>query len=154
MEEFGERQCLFECRRTEHHRFSEDTSITIGNLQLPRGSESDSLLAPWPVNLPARSGVAQFVDIIVFSVLSGDGASDRAARTCQRRTSRGKGQGAQVMRRDDRKTVHRHPDAVAYLEVWRRREDSIAAEARLDGVHPIRTGLDEETIGPEAAVEA
>ncbi len=58
------------------------------------------------------------------------------------------------MRRDDRKTVHRHPDAVAYLEVWRRREDSIAAEARLDGVHPIRTGLDEETIGPEAAVEA
>ncbi len=37
---------------------------------------------------------------------------------------------------------------------WRRREDRIAAEARLDGVYVIRTSLDAEAIGTEAAVEA
>ncbi len=37
---------------------------------------------------------------------------------------------------------------------WRRREDRIAAEARPGGVHLIRTSLDAEAIGTEAAVEA
>ena len=37
---------------------------------------------------------------------------------------------------------------------WRRRESRIAAEARLDGVYVIRTSLDAEAIGTEAAVEA
>ena len=35
-----------------------------------------------------------------------------------------------------------------------RREERIAGEARLDGVHLIRTGLDTASPGPEAAVEA
>ena len=37
---------------------------------------------------------------------------------------------------------------------WRRLEDRIAAEARLDGVYVIRTSLDSASLGPEAAVEA
>ena len=37
---------------------------------------------------------------------------------------------------------------------WRRRAERIAAEGRLDGVYVIRTSLDSEAIGPEAAVEA
>ena len=37
---------------------------------------------------------------------------------------------------------------------WSRREDRIGAEARLDGVYVIRTSLDAEAIGTEAAVEA
>ena len=36
---------------------------------------------------------------------------------------------------------------------WRRLEDRIAAEARLDGVYVIRTSLDSASLGPEAAVE-
>ena len=37
---------------------------------------------------------------------------------------------------------------------WSRRQERIDAEARLDGVYVIRTSLDAEAIGPEAAVEA
>ena len=37
---------------------------------------------------------------------------------------------------------------------WRRLEDRIAAEARLDGVYVVRTSLDSASLGPEAAVEA
>ena len=37
---------------------------------------------------------------------------------------------------------------------WRRRAERIAAEGRLDGVYVIRTSLDSEAIGAEAAVEA
>ena len=37
---------------------------------------------------------------------------------------------------------------------WRRREDRIAAEARLDGVYVIRTSLGPEAMGTEAAVDA
>ena len=37
---------------------------------------------------------------------------------------------------------------------FRRREEEIAAEARLDGVYVIRTSLPKEKIGPEAAVSA
>ncbi len=56
----------------------------------------------------------------------------------------------------NRRKVGRHlevevtDDAIA----WHRREDRIAAEARLDGVHLIRTSLDPKAIGTEAAVEA
>ena len=37
---------------------------------------------------------------------------------------------------------------------WRRREDRIAAEARLDGVYVVRTSLGPEAMGTEAAVDA
>ncbi len=37
---------------------------------------------------------------------------------------------------------------------WKRREERIAAEVRLDGVYVIRTSLDADTLGAEEAVEA
>ena len=37
---------------------------------------------------------------------------------------------------------------------WRRREDRIAAEARLDGVYVVRTSLDAASMGAAEAVEA
>ena len=75
------------------------------------------------------------------------------------RSGRLKGRAAidrRVGRDVNRRKVGKHleVDVADGSIAWRRREDRIAAEARLDGVYVIRTSLDSTSLGPEAAVEA
>ena len=61
-----------------------------------------------------------------------------------------------VGRDANRRKVEKHFEitVTAGAITWSRRQERIAAEGRLDGVYVIRTSLDPEAIGPEAAVEA
>ena len=55
-----------------------------------------------------------------------------------------------------RKKVEKHFDFTVSDDqlTWTRRQHRIAAEARLDGIYVVRTSLDADTIGKDAAVEA
>ena len=59
-------------------------------------------------------------------------------------------------REANRRKVEKHFDIAVHDAGmdWARNRDRIEAEARLDGVYVVRTSLDAEAIGPEAAVEA
>ncbi len=61
-----------------------------------------------------------------------------------------------VGRDANRRKVEKHFEITVTDDAitWSRRQERIAAEARLDGVYVIRTSLDPEAIGPEAAVVA
>ena len=61
-----------------------------------------------------------------------------------------------IGRKANRKNVERHFDiTVTDAEmVWARSEERINAEARLDGIWVVRTSLDTDAIGAEAAVDA
>ena len=61
-----------------------------------------------------------------------------------------------IGREANRRKVEKHFDITVHdagLD-WARNRDRIEAEARLDGIYVVRTSLDAEAIGPEAAVEA
>ena len=101
-----------------------------------------------------RVGVA--VQVEVNQVLAG---LESAARGAVQHSGRLKGREAidrRVGRDLNRRKVAKHlevdvtDDAIA----WRRREDRIAAEARLDGVYVIRTSLDATAMGATEAVAA
>ena len=61
-----------------------------------------------------------------------------------------------VGRDANRKKVekHFHINVTDDQLTWTRRHHRIAAEAQLDGIYVVRTSLDAEAIGPDAAVEA
>ncbi len=59
-------------------------------------------------------------------------------------------------RKANRRRVEKHFEITVTdgAITWSRRQERIDAEARLDGIYVVRTSLDSEAVGPEAAVEA
>lgn len=79
------------------------------------------------------------------------------AAAVRKRTLRGKDAIHRRVGRDaNRKKVEKH-FRIHITEdrlTWTRRQDRIAAEAQLDGIYVVRTSLDADSLGPDAAVEA